>query len=239
MLVQRKSHAYALVALVAAVPIIVGATASDDGFSDDSTQLTVTGQGLDSQPAEVVQILAGVEQFAPRASDAVRRNATKLDEMRRSLKRLGVKEEDFWTSNMTLSPEKKYDGSEKVDGFMVRHNLMISFRDPKNAGEMIDHLVDAGATNIQGPITLWDATPESAARARAAAIKDAMDRADVYARTLKMRLKRVVSITDSSGYRPYRPSAAMARVNVGSTRIDPAPENVTVSVGVVFELTKS
>ena len=104
MLVQRKSHAYALVALVAAVPIIVGATASDDGFSDDSTQLTVTGQGLDSQPAEVVQILAGVEQFAPRASDAVRRNATKLDEMRRSLKRLGVKEEDFWTSNMKDAP---------------------------------------------------------------------------------------------------------------------------------------
>ncbi|HEY0595323.1 SIMPL domain-containing protein [Sphingopyxis sp.] len=235
--VQRKYQLFAILALVAAVPVILAATANEDGLSENSTRLTVTGQGFDSQPVTMIQIVAGVEEFAPRASDALRRNAGKLDEMRRSLKRLGVKDEDFFTSNMTLSPGSEYEGSEKIKGFTVRHNLMISFRDAKNAGAMIDRLVDAGATNIQGPMTSWEATPESAARARAAAIKDAMERADIYARTLNMRVKRVVSVTDSSGYRSHR-APAMMRFDAG-TRIDPGQENVTVSVGVVFELSKS
>jgi uncharacterized protein YggE len=235
--IHRKFQALAILALVASVPVIVAATANEEGLSDTSTRLTVTGQGFDSQPATVIQIAAGVEEFAPRASDAVRRNADKLAAMRLSLKRLGVKEDDFWTSNMTMSPGSQHNGSETVKGFTVRHNLMISFRDPKNAGAMIDRLVDAGATNIQGPITTWDATPESATRARAAAVKDAMERADIYARTLNMRVKRVVSINDSSGHRSYR-HPAMARVDT-ATRIDPERDNVAVSVGVVFELAKS
>ena len=83
----------------------------------------------------------------------------------------------------------------------------------------------------------WDADPASAARARKAAVTDAMDRANIYARTLGMKIRRIVSINDSSGYRAPRPTVMNVAAS-SPTRIDPADDNVMVSVGVVFELTK-
>lgn len=233
-----KKHQYRLLAfatVLGTAPFLLGATVGDD-IAENATRLSITGQGFDSQPATAIQIIAGVEAFAPRASDAVRRNADSLDQMRRALKRYGVSDKDFSTSALTLSPTRRHERGESVEGFEVSHSLSVTFRKPEDAGMIIDRLVDAGATNIRGPIMTWDADPGSAARARKAAVTDAVDRANVYAKTLGMKVRRIVSINDSSGYRAPRPAAM--NVAVSTTRIDPADENVMVSVGVVFELTK-
>lgn len=237
MLKENQYRLLALAAVLGAVPFLLGATASDD-IADDATRLSITGQGFDSQPATVIQIVAGVEEFAPRASDAVRRNAESLDQMRRALKRYGVTDKDFSTSALTLSPTRRHEKGESIEGFQVSHSLSVTFRKPEDAGMIVDRLVEAGATNIRGPIMAWDTDPASAARARKAAITDAMDRANIYAKTLGMKIRRIVSINDSSGYRAPRP-VMMNAVASPATRIDPSDENVAVSVGVVFELTKA
>lgn len=236
MLGKNHYRMLAAAAVIGATPLLWGATAGD-GIDDTFTRLSITGQGFDSQPAASLQIMAGVEEFAPRASDAVRRNADNLDQMRRTLKRYGVTDKDFSTSALTLSPTRKHERGESIEGFQVSHSLSITFRKPEDAGMIIDRLVDAGATNIRGPIMTWDADPASAARARKAAVTDAMDRANIYARTLGMKIRRIVSINDSSGYRAPRPTVMNMAVS-SPTRIDPANDNVMVSVGVVFELTK-
>lgn len=236
MLKTTRHRLLAFAAIIGVTPFLLGATATDE-IADDATRLSVSGQGFDSQPATVIQIVAGVEEFAPRASDAVRRNAESLDAMRRALKRYGVTEKDFSTSALTLSPTRRHEKGESIEGFQVSHSLSVTFRKPEDAGMIIDRLVEAGATNIRGPITTWDPDPASAARARKAAVTDAMDRANIYAKTLGMKIDRIVSINDSSGYRAPRPVAMNISAS-SATRIDPSDENVMVSVGVVFELSK-
>lgn len=237
MIRKNQYRLLALATIIGTAPFLLGATTEGE-IADDATKLSITGQGYDSQPATIIQIVAGVEEFAPRASDAVRRNAESLDQMRRALKRYGVTDKDFSTSALTLSPTRRHEENRSIEGFQASHSLAITFRKPEDAGMIIDRLVEAGATNIRGPITTWDADPASAARARKAAITDAMDRANIYAKTLGMKVRRIVSINDSSGYRSPRPMT-MNITAPSSTRIDPADENVMVSVGVVFELTKT
>lgn len=237
MIGKNKYKLLTLATIVGTAPFLLGATLGDD-IAENATKLQITGQGYDSQPATVIQIIAGVEEFSPRASDAVRRNAESLNRMRLALKQYGVTDKDFSTSALTLSPTRRHENGDSVEGFQVSHQLSVTFRKPEDAGMIIDRLVDAGATNIRGPITAWDADPGSSARARKAAVADAIERADIYAKTLGMKVRRIVSISDSSGYRAPRP--VMMNISASSaTRIDPADENVMVSVGVVFELTKT
>lgn len=222
-------------------PFLIAASIDGDGEggADQSTRLTVTGIGWDSQPVPFLQMGAGAENFSVDASDAMADNAAKLAQIRRRLARAGVDERDIRTSGLTLSPSTSRDDGESVKGFQAHHMLDIILRQPDKAGVVLDALVDAGATDISGPRSYWEASPAAAARARTAAIKDAMTRADVYATALGMKVRRIVSITDSSGYATNQPQAAMAVDVAPGTRIDPGQSNVAVSIGAVFELSRS
>lgn len=228
-----------LLPLVAAPFLIAASDDSEmEGGQDRLTRLSVTGVGRDSQPVPFLQMSAGVSNFSTDATDAMADNAAALARVRRQLVLAGIEERDIRTSGLSLSPSTRHDDGETVKGFAVSHGLEIVLRRPDKAGAVMDALVDAGATDISGPRSYWEASPAAAARARTAAIRDAMTRADVYARALGMKVHRIVSIADSSGYASSQPQAAMAVDIAPGTRVDPGQANVAVSIGAVFELTR-
>jgi uncharacterized protein len=230
---------FAAILPLALAPFLIGASSDDNDIGPGSTRLSVTGVGYDSQPVTFLQMSAGVESFSTDASNAMADNASKLDRVRNQLARYGVSEKDFQTSNISLSPGSNYDGKEHIKGFVVRHVISVVLRQPAKAGEVLDALVSAGANNISGPVNYWEASPAAAARARTEAIKDAMTRANIYAKALSMKVNRIVSINDNSGYASNRPRPGNMAFEASATRIDPGQENVSVSIAAVFELSKS
>jgi uncharacterized protein YggE len=232
--INRKRLAVAAVLLS---PLLIGAVASGDDIGPTSTRLSVSGVGVDTEPVKMFYVRAGIENFSTNAVSVVAENASKMAMLRRQLAAYGVGEKDFATSNFSFRPgTKSRPHDDSLEGFRVSHQLTIAFRRPEQTGRILDALVRAGATNIEGPNMSWEASPEATARARSDAIKDAMAKANIYARALDMKVKRIVSISDGSGYRS-RP-AAMRALDVG-TRIDPGDADVTVSVSAVFELARS
>ena len=202
------------------------------------TRLTVTAQGRVTRAPDYVGIVAGVTTEAPTASEAIRQNAARMEAIRAALRRAGIADRDIRTSAISLQPQWREVANEPrvFAGYAAANRLTIRFRDIANAGRVIDTLVTAGANQVEGP-DLGIERPESALdEARALAVANARARADLYARSLGMRIKRIVSVGESGMMMPMA-NFANARQNAdASTEIDPGVQALTVDVTMVFEL---
>jgi hypothetical protein len=116
----------------------------------------------------------------------------------------------------------------------------VRFRDIASTGKILDALVAEGANQISGP-NLSVEKPESALdEARAKAIAIGRARADLYARSLGLRVVKVVSVSETGGYAPPPPMPPMVmmaqRAERDSTAIEPGEQKIQVSVQMTFEL---
>jgi hypothetical protein len=72
----------------------------------------------------------------------------------------------------------------------------VRFRDAANAGRILDSLVTAGATEINGPTFQIAEADAALDEARTRAVATARARADLYARTLGMRVARILAVSE-------------------------------------------
>jgi len=226
-LLALASPAAALAAQETAAPALSG------------TRLTVTAEGRVTRPPDYVEIVAGATTEAPTATDAMRQSAVRMEAVRAALRRAGIADRDIRTSAISLQPQwREPDNGPRVfTGYAATNQLGIRFRDVANAGRVIDALVGAGANQIQGPNLGIDRREAALDEARSLAVANARGRAELYARALGMRIKRVVSVAESGNVnqRMNYANAASAGFEAG-TEIDPGVQALTVDVTMVFEL---
>jgi uncharacterized protein YggE len=156
------------------------------------------------------------------------------------LKRAGVEDRDIQTSNVNLNPEYRYpeNQSPQLVGYTASNNVTIRFRDIRNSGKILDALVGEGANQINGPSLAVDKPEAALDEARAKAIAIGRARADTYARSLGLRVTRIVSVNESGGYYSPPPPAPMMmeRAQLASTKIEPGEQKLQVSLAMTFEL---
>lgn len=225
----------AAVALIAVAPWMVASAVSDP--ADNSTKVMIVGNGTAPQETRVITMGAGVTTFATDASRAWQDNAEAIEELRAQLGRHGITARDVRTENLNLSPSSKREDGRTIEGFEVRHGLTVVFRDIGKTGVVLDALVDAGANQVNGPRFSWEAGEPALAVARAAAIRDANNRAHFYARTLGLKVKRVVTMRDSGGYASGQPALRTAYAEA-PTVVSPGEDVVRVSVSGEYELVR-
>ena len=96
-----------------------------------------------------------------------------------------------------------------------------------------------GANQINGPNLVVDKPEAALDEARAKAVAAGRARADLYARSLGMRVVRVVSVSESGGYAAPPPMPVMMEARMAgsqSTKIDPGEQKLQVNLAMVFEL---
>lgn len=232
----NRNHFAALVG-IAIAPWLIAASIEAATQEDDNTRIDIVGTGNAPQEAQLLTMRAGVTSFATSASRAVADNANAMAAIRRQLARHGIDAKDVRTGDLSLQPTSHDQHGESIKGFQVRHNLTIVFRDIAKTGAVMDTLVNAGANQISGPSFSREATPEALEPARLAAIRDADQRAQFYAKALGMKVKRVVTMRDGGGY--ASPEPMMARVAADeATQVSPGVDRVQVSVIAQYELTR-
>lgn len=228
--------------LLLAAPVLMAAS-PEDASEPEYTRLSLSGMGYAEQSIEFVTVSASTTTFSTSASGAMRGNAAAMARLRGQLARLGVARDDFQTASFNFeegrSPED-VDG-ERPRGYLVRHQLTVTLRNPDNVGAAMDAMVEAGAKNLSIN-RYWgysrDVDPQSLKRARAEAIQDAQTRANDYAQSVGMRIRRIVSINDQGGYTRQMQPAMMITAPRAPTQIDTRPATVLASVNMVFELEK-
>lgn len=222
--------------LLAAAPWLIGA-ATGDSVGDGSTVITISGRAEVPRQPPFVTLAAAVESDASTASGAMRDNAQTLARLRAVLARSGIRPQDVRTVDLSLQPRRDSNESSRIIGFKVTHQLSITFRNIDQSGSVIDALVDAGANNIQGPrMTSW--RPERVEPAsRHAAIVDANAQAQAYARSLGLRVRRVIRMSDGGSHASPAPMAAIA-ARADSTQIMPGEEVVQTVINAEYELVR-
>jgi uncharacterized protein len=225
--------------LLAAVP--AAAQPSEIAPSITGTRLDVVATGEVTRVPDLVRITAGVVTQATTAVEAIRQNAARMEAVRAALRAAGIAERDIQTSNLNLNPNYRYAENQppQLVGYQAVNEVNVRFRDIAKTGAILDALVAQGANQINGP-TLTIERPEAALdEARTQALANARARAELYARSLGMRVMRVLSISEAGmGYMPP-PRVGMVRgmaANESATQIVPGEQTLNISLTVSFEL---
>lgn len=231
----------ALMLGAAAVPAAADAQQASITQSIAGTRLDVSATGDVTRVPDIAIITAGVVTRSATAAGALQQAATRMDRVIAALKRAGVEDRDIQTSNLNLNPEYTYVNNEppKLNGYTASNQLSIRFRDIANSGKILDALVAEGANQINGPSLTIDKAEAALDEARARAVAAGRARADLYARSLGLRVARVVAVSESGGNYPSPPPMPMmmeARAQAADTKIVPGEQKLSVTLTMTFEL---
>ena len=224
-------------ALLAAVPA-TAQPAEERPIS--GTRLDVVANGEVTRVPDIVHINAGVVTQAASATDATRQNAARMEAVRAALRQAGIADRDIQTSSINLNPNYRYAENQPpvLIGYQATNQVNVKFRDIANSGRILDALVAEGANQINGPMLAIDRPEAALDEARTQALTNARARAELYARSLNMRVARVLAISETGAvYAPPRPMMARGMVaQDASTEIVPGEQTLSVSLTVSFEL---
>jgi uncharacterized protein YggE len=237
---MNKAFLATLLLGIAAIPSTAAAQQSTITQAIAGTRLDVTATGEVTRVPDVAIISAGVVTRAATASGAIQQASIRMARVRDALKQAGIADRDIQTSNISLNPDYIYANNEppKLNGYSASNQLSVRFRDIASSGKILDALVAEGANQISGPNLTIDKPDAALDEARTRAVASGRARAELYARSLGLRVVRVVSVSESGGYAPPpMPMVMMAeRSQVASTKIDAGEQKLQVSVSMTFEL---
>ena len=235
----------ALVAAVmlgaAALPSAAAAQQSTINQTIAGTRLDVNATGEVTRVPDVAIISAGVVSRSTTATGALQDSANRMSRVLAALKRAGIEDSDIQTSNVSLNPEYRYVENQppQLVGYTASNTVTVRFRDVRNSGKILDALVAQGSNQINGPTLTVDKPENALDEARTKAIAIGRARAELYARSLGLRVVRVVSVNESGGSYPVPPPMPMyARADMAQakTSIEPGEQKLQVNLAMTFEL---
>ena len=207
----------------------------------DATLLSVSAQADAKRVPDVATISAGVVTQAADANAAMRANAVQMDKVMAAIKAAGIAERDIQTSGINLNPQYKYVENQEptITGYQANNTVNLKVRDIGKLGKVLDALVASGANQVNGPSFEIDQPEEAYDEARRGALEKAQARAAMYAKTLGLRVRRIVSISEGAGFQPPRPMPMMAMARGKAemdTAVSPGETTLSANLDVVFEL---
>ena len=237
--IARKLAALAL----CCAPLVHAQSATNAASTPDGTLLQVAATGEVHRVPDVAQLGVGVVTESAEAKDALASNAKRMNEVVAAVRRAGIAERDVQTSGVSLQPQYRYveNAPPKLTGYQAHNRLSVKVRDVAKVGDVLDALVGVGANQIDGPSFMLDEPEAALDEARRDAVEKAQARAAMYAKTLGLAVRRIVSIDETgSGFppppRPMAYAKAEVAMDASSTPILPGEQSHSVTIHVVFEL---
>ncbi|MFF5204793.1 SIMPL domain-containing protein [Streptosporangium sp. NPDC000396] len=236
----KMSHTVAAAALVT-MSVFGGAALADSHpdsakviVDDKRSQVTVVGEGSLSSAPDVMRLNTGVEVRRDSAKVALadaRRAAARLT---RALVDAGVEAKDLRTDELSLGPE--YADYPRVSGYRAVQGVEAVVREIGAVDRVIDAVAGIGEdARLNGVSFEVSSSRKLLKAARDAAFKDAMARAEQYARLSGRDLGPILSISEEGVTSPH-PIMFEAGAVSDKASISPGRQTVSVSVRVVYEL---
>lgn len=237
--------ALALMSLAAAALPVAASAQTSVTIAEKAPIVTLNVTETVEAAPDQATIGTGLQTRAPTAAQAMRDNAAKMDKLIAALAKAGIAKADIQTSGINLSAQYDYsdragqpDGPRFI-GYEAMNQLNVKVRDIRKVGTLLDTLVTAGATNVNGPaFTIGDPAP-MLQQARAQALKSANAQADFYAQAAGYRSARLVSISESNsgGHPPVPMVATRFKADAAqATPVEPGQVGSSVNLTVQYAL---
>ena len=190
---------------------------------------------------DIVTIGAGVTSEAPTAVEALRRNSAEMRRVIDLLKALGINARDIQTSQISLNAQYDYNRTTQRQVFrayQASNRVSVKLRQIERAGEVLDALVGAGATDIFGPSFSIDDDSAAKSVARERALERGKAQAEQYARFAGYSGVRLLQVSES--IRNSGGPIARDQIVLTASRAESAPpppiEPGLVGTGVALQL---
>lgn len=225
------------IALLSAAAVAVPAQAAEVQITAQNPviELSVFEQ-IEVEP-DVATISTGVQTDADTAVEALRRNSAEMERLVALIRALDIPARDIQTASISLNP--RYDYNNRGDepprflGYQASNQLTVKLRKLDRVGEVLDAMVEAGATNIGGPYFSIEDDEAAKVQARKNALERGRQQAEDYARLAGysgVRLLQVAeAIRGSGGMESDAITVSGARMRMAP----PAPPPPPVAPGVV------
>jgi len=229
---------FAMVAFTAAVPVQAQQPAQRPPLP--AARIVVTGTGSITVPPDYAEIASGVTTQAKTAKEASDANTRAMTALNAALKNQGIAANDIQTLRFSVSPvygPPQQNAPPKLVGFSVANELGIKVREIGKVGEILDALIQAGATD-SGSVQFLHSNPSQVLdRAREAALADARRKAEIYARGAGIKLGSVAWITEVPSGGSPAPLTRMYAAS-GGVPIAPGADTLQVQITVGFDFTQ-
>lgn len=208
--------------------------------TDGNAGIVVSGQGTASAKPDIAVASIGVEITAPNLSDATSQNTTKMNAVLDKIKSLGVADKDIQTVNYSVTPIQAQNRPDSntppaITGYRVSNQVRVTIRKIDDLGKVLDQAIAAGANRVYGVSFSVDDPSTFQQQARAAAIKDAQDKAGQLAKNAGLQLGPVLSISEgSSGPRPMLAAADAYNMAEAAVPIQTGELQIAVTVQMRF-----
>ncbi|WP_336986885.1 SIMPL domain-containing protein [Altererythrobacter aquiaggeris] len=195
---------------------------------------------------DVATVGAGVATQAQTAVEAMRLNAVQMDAVIKRIKALGIAEDDIQTSGINLNAQYDYDRPNQRQvflGYQVVNRVSVILRDIDDTGSVLDALVAAGATDLNGPDFSIDDDTSARAQARKAAWAQANAQALDYARMAGFSAVRLLEVSENVFSSRPQPMMRDQIVVTGSSAavaspVQPGLVGTAVTISVKYEMTR-
>ncbi|OWK27275.1 MAG: hypothetical protein US76_02450 [Parcubacteria group bacterium GW2011_GWA2_38_13b] len=240
----------------------------DNGDNNDENTITISAEGKVDAAPDVARVDFSVIAQGKTPKEVQRQVSEKMNKIADFIKEQGVDAKDIKTLNISVNPRYYYSydypripcplmsevypsssspiscppKSPVIIGYEASQTLDVKIRELDNAGDIIDGAVENGATQVGGINFSIDDPDELKAQAREQAFRKARAKAEALAKIAGMKIKRVITFSESDGYFPpyYGTMDAMGMgggVEKGiETSVEPGSQEVTVTLSVTFEI---
>lgn len=206
--------------------------------TDSTSGILVSGMGTVHVKPNIATTSIGLETTAATLAEATSQSNTKMTAINDKLKSLGVADKDIQTTAYNVVPvtnSPRQGETPKITGYRVINQVSVTIRKLDDAGKILDAVVAAGANNIYGINFGIDDPTAAQQQARAAAIKDAQDKAAQLAKAAGITLGKVISISEGTSVpRPVLRAGGVMAADAASVPIEAGQLDITVNVDMRF-----
>jgi len=203
--------------------------------------LTVTGTGIAKAAPDEASFSTGVVSRGATARQALAANAQAMTAVIATLKKQGVPDKAIHTSNLSLSPQYQQckpniPCPQRIVGYEVSNTVSVTI-DLDKAGAALDALVASGSNQIDGISFAIHDTKPLLIQARAEAVKDALEKGQLYAWSAGVVLGPILSIQEAGAQAPQPMFRSMNKgISAGfaETPIAAGEQSVSAQVSVTW-----
>jgi uncharacterized protein len=194
--------------------------------------ITVTGNGAVNATPDKAFFDFGVTTNASTAAEALSRNAHDAQAIVDALKKAGVDASKIQTTNVSLWPQTRANGTEIV-GYTASDSVNVTAALTR-AGDVVDAAVSAGATSVDGPSL--DTSDKSSLydEALKRALAEAKGKAQAIAAASGLTITGVQKVTEGAQASPQPYYGTFAADAKSVVSIQPGTQQIQASVTVTY-----
>lgn len=207
-----------------------------------SSELAVVGEGKIEVTPDVAFVDAGITVNNVATVDEAQKLIDQTNQkILQALRKLGIDKGDIKTTNYSINPNYSFEGdTNRIVGYNGNVTITIKVRNIRNVSSVLEAAAASGANQIQGVRYSIDNPQSLREQARNKAIQNAKDQANQLAKSLGIRLGRVVNIVESSPNQPAPftqrfQESALGGIGGAAGEVEPGTQTVTSVVTLYFE----